>query len=87
MNEIANSKIKEVIDYLHVDLERPAVDTPSSRVEQQKGLEVRRATAEMLTVKDMQDLEYHKPYQNSFSRCRSRFDEHSRVSLTSKKRK
>lgn len=87
MNPIANGKIKEVIDYLHVDLEYPAVDTSSSRQQQQKGLEVFRDTMNMLTVKDMQDLEYIKVYQNSFSRCRSRYDEHSRVSLASEKRK
>ena len=49
MNPIANSKIKEVIDYLNVDIENP-VDTPVSRAKQQKGLEVCRATAEMMTV-------------------------------------
>lgn len=82
MNAIANSKIKEVINYLHIDIEDP-VDTPVSRAEQQKGLEVFRKTMLMLSANDMEDNEYCEIYKNSFSRCRSRFDEFSRVSLTS----
>ena len=85
MNPIANCKIKEVINYLCVDIEDP-VDTPVSRAEQQKGLEVFRKTMLMLSADDMADNEYCEIYKNSFSRCRSRFDEYSRVLLTSKLR-
>ncbi len=86
MNAIANAKIKEVLDYLCNDLE-DSPDTSVARCEQQKGLEVFRKTMLMQSVEDMQENEYHSIYQNSFSRCRSRFDEYYRVSLTSKERK
>lgn len=83
MNPIANSKTQEVLDYLCINLEN-SVDTSASRAEQQKGLEVFRQTMIMLTVEDMQDCEYMRIYQNS--RIRSFFDEHFRISLTSKNR-
>lgn len=86
LNAIANAKIEEVLAYLCNGLEN-SPDTSSARAEQQKGLEVFRETMLMQSVEDMQDNEYHRIYQNSFSRCRSRFDEHFRVSLTSKERK
>ena len=37
MNDIANGKVQEVLDYLCIDLENP-VDTAASRAKQQKGL-------------------------------------------------
>lgn len=86
MNFIAQEKEAEVIAYLHNGLV-DSPDTSTARYEQQKGLEVFRKTMMMQTVRCMKDNEFHKIYQNSFSRCRSRFDEYSRVSLTSKKRR
>lgn len=86
MNAIANAKIEEVLEYLCNGLKN-SPDTSAARCEQQKGLEVFRETMLMQSVEDMQDNEYHRIYQNSFSRCRSRVDERSRVSLTSKERK
>lgn len=86
INFIALDKERKVLDYLSNDLE-DSPDTAAARCEQQKGLEVFRKTMLMQTVRCMQDNEFYKIYQNSFSRCRSRLDEHSRVSLTSKKRR
>lgn len=86
INFIALKKEEEVLDYLCNGLEN-SPDTSAARCDQQKGLEVFRKTMMMQTVRCMQDNEFHRIYQNSFSRCRSRFDEYSRVSLTSKKRR
>ena len=62
-------------------------DTAVARQEQQKGHEVFRNTMKMQTVKTVQDNEFNKIYNNSFSRCRSRFDEYAKVNLTSRERK
>lgn len=62
-------------------------DTAVARQEQQKGLEVFRKTMQIQTVETVQDNEFHKIYNNSFSRCRSGFDEYAKVNLTSKYRK
>lgn len=85
MNSIALEKENEVFSYLSNGL-KGMPDTSTARYEQQKGLEVFRKTMMMQTVRCMKDNEFHKIYENSFSRCRSRWDEYSRVSLTSKKR-
>ncbi len=85
MNYIASTKEEEVFSYLSNGL-KGMPDTSPARYEQQKGLEVFRKTMMMQTVRCMKDNEFHKIYENSFSRCRSRWDEYSRVSLTSKKR-
>lgn len=86
MNYIALEKSKEVLEYLCNDLV-DSPDTHAARCEQQKGLEVFRQTMKMQSIRCMKDNEFHRTYQNSFSRCRSRFDEYSRISLTSKERK
>lgn len=85
LNSIAIEKEKEVLGYLCNGLVN-SPDTNAARCEQQKGLEVFRKTMLMQSVEDMQDNEFHKIYQSSFSRCRSRYDEWFRVSLTSKLR-
>ena len=86
MNEIAIAKIKEVHGYLSNGLV-DSPDTSVARYEQQKGLEVFRKTHQIHTDETMQDCDFHKIYQNKSFGCRSRFDEFSRVSLTSKERK
>lgn len=86
MNNIAHEKENEVLNYLCNGLVN-FPDTCVARQEQQKGLEVFRKTMLMQSVRCAQDNEFHKIYHNSFSRCRSRFDEYARVSLTSKERK
>lgn len=86
VNYIALAKEEEVLKYLCNGLVN-SPDTNAARCEQQKGLEVFRKTMKMQTVQCMQENEFRKIYQNSFSRCRSRFDEYSRISLTSKERK
>jgi hypothetical protein len=83
LNEIALKKEEILLNYLCNDLV-DSPDTSVARCKQQKGLEVFKETMLLHTVKSMQDNEFQKIYQNSFSRCRSRFDEYSRVSLTSK---
>lgn len=85
MNQIAILKNKEVLEYLHNGLVN-SPDTIAARHEQQKGLEVFRKTMLIQSIECMQDNEFHKIYYNSFSRCRSRFDEYARVSLTSVER-
>ena len=86
MNKIALAKEDELLDYLCNGLV-DSPDTSAARCKQQKGLKVFKNTMLLQTVRSMQDNEFQKIYQNSFSRCRSRFDEYSRVSLTSKERK
>lgn len=86
LNYIALAKDTEVLDYLCNGLV-DSPDTNAARCEQQKGLEVFRKTTRMQTIRCMQDNEFRKIYQNSFSRCRSRFDEYSKVSLTSNERR
>ena len=82
MNIIALEKSKEVLEYLCNGLE-DSPDTHAARCEQQKGLEVFGQTARMQSIACMKDNEFHGAYRNSFSRCRSRFDEWERISLTS----
>jgi hypothetical protein len=86
MNNIAMQKEKTLLDYLCNDLV-DSPDTSVARMKQQKGLEVFKQTMLLHTVRTMQDTEFQKTYVNSFSRCRSRFDEFSRVCLTSRERK
>lgn len=82
MNGIAKAKEKELLAYLCNGLV-DSPDTPAARYKQMQGIEVFKKTASMQTVRNMQDNEYYGIYNNSFSRCRSRFDEYPRVNLTS----
>ncbi len=86
MNNIASKKKVEILSYLQNGL-IDSPDTCAARRKQQEGLIVFKKTMQMLTVRGMQDNENDKIYYNSFSRCRSRLDEYSRVSLTSVERK
>ncbi len=86
MNNIAKAKEEEVLKYLCNGLVN-SPDTRAARFKQQQGLEVFRHAAFLRTVDIMKSNAYQEIYNNSFSRCRSRFDEYSRVSLTSKERK
>lgn len=86
MNNIAQSKENDVLDYICNGLVN-SPDTIAGRFKQQQDLEVFRQSALLQTVDIMQSNDYQEIYKNSFSRCRSRFDEYARVSLTSKERK
>ena len=86
MNVIANAKEKKLLDYLCNGLEN-SPDTSTARCKQQVGLEVFKETMRLHTVRTMQDIQLMKVYENSFSRCRSRFDEFSRVSLGARERR
>lgn len=86
VNNIALEKERVLLEYLSNNL-IDSPDTSVARCKQQEGLEVFKDLMLLQSAKDMQDNEFKKIYQNSFSRCRSRFDEYSKVSLTSKERK
>ena len=86
MNTIAIKKEEKLLSYLSNGLEN-SPDTSVARAKQQEGLEVFRELMLFQTAKDMQDSLWNKVYQNSFSRCRSRFDEPSKVSLGSRERR
>ena len=82
MNTIAVEMERRLLDgYLCNDLV-DSPDTSVARAKQQKGIEVFKETMLLHTVETMQDSEFQETYVNSFSRCRSRFDEYSRVDLT-----
>ncbi len=82
MNTIAVEMERRLLDgYLCNDLV-DSPDTSVARAKQMKGIETFKETMRLHTVKTMQDNEFQKIYVNSFSRCRSRFDEYSRVDLT-----
>lgn len=86
MNNIAKAKETELLQYLcNGIIDSP--DTSAARYKQQQGIDVFKKTASMQTIRMMQDNEYQNIYWNSFSRCRSRFDEYPRILLTSKERK
>lgn len=86
MNGIAKAKETELLAYLCNGLEN-LPDTPAARYKQMQGIEVFKKVAAHQTVRNMQDNDYHGILNNSFSRCRSRFDEYPRILLTSRERK
>lgn len=86
MNNIAKAKEEEVLKYLCNGLVN-SPDTIAGRFQQQQGLEVFRKSIFLQTADIMKSNDYQEIYKNSFSRCRSRFDEYARFSLTSKERK
>lgn len=89
MNKVAMEKEKRLLDgYLCNGLVN-SPDTSVARRKQQRGLglEVFEQIMLMHTVETMQEINFQHTYVNSFSRCRSRFDEFSRVSLASVERK
>lgn len=62
-------------------------DTAAVRAAEVEHSDIFRSTYRRLTARGMRENHYYRIYENSFSRCRTRFDECGRVSLTSKKRK
>ena len=62
-------------------------DTYAVRAQEVKHSHIFRSTYRRLTAQGMHENRYYRIYENSFSRCRTRFDECGRVSLTSKKRR
>lgn len=86
MNNIAKAKENDVLDYICNGLVN-SPDTIAGRFKQLQGLEVFRKSISLQTADIMKSNDYQEIYKNSFSRCRSRFDEYGRISLTSKERK
>lgn len=68
MNHIALAKEDEVLKYLCNGLPEGRPDTAAARCEEQKGLEVFRKTAKMLSLKCMKLNHYQRICENSFSR-------------------
>lgn len=86
MNTIAVQKEEKLLDYLCNDLE-DSPDTSVARAKQQEGLEVFKETRLLETAKHIREKDFKQFYKNSFSRCRSRFDEFSKVSLGARERR
>jgi hypothetical protein len=87
MNSIAMKKEERLLDGYLCNGLVDSPDTSVARRKQQKGLEVFRDIMLLHTVETMQEINFQHTYVNSFSRCRSRFDEFSRVCLGSRERK
>ena len=86
MSGIAKRRCKEILASYTCDLS----DMPDTREVRAREIEdsgIFRSTYRRLTARGMRENHYYRIYENSFSRCRNRFDECGRVSLTSKRRK
>ena len=81
---IAKSKCEELKSSFWVDTSI-FPDTCAVRAMEKEMSLPFKLTRRVLTVEGMRDNSYYRINENSFSRCRSRFDEFGRVSLTEKR--
>ena len=85
MSYIAKSKCEELKASFSIDTSN-LPDTCAVRAQEKEISLPFKLTRRVLTVEGMRDNSYYRIYENSFSRCRSRFDEYGRVSLREKTR-